>query len=263
MEIKIKRIWAAPETAAGSRYALRLWGRVAGIVALAVLLPLGGTLLTMAMGWPREPILLALCLGTAALAAWLAVGAGRSALRAATVFLLTESDRLFVVDARELCPGGRGALSNLAAAAQVQEFLRRLAAKPFVPYGAWEVLRVDSVRENRTHYALRCELRRAGGQGRAVRQTRLLARGLPDQDLLLRELERRQSWQTTLEPRENRGPLYIALSGAALAACAALCAASHPAVGRLPQQIYFPCLGAAFVALYALVYFIVRYRRGE
>ena len=37
----------------------------------------------------------------------------------------------------------------------------------------------------------------------------------------------------------------------------------HIARDRLPQALYFPCLGAAFAALWALVYFVVRQRRGE
>ena len=55
----------------------------------------------------------------------------------------------------------------------------------------------------------------------------------------------------------------VALSILAFCGFAALCALSHPAVGRLPGGIYFPCLGAAFLTAFFLTYFIIRHRRGE
>ena len=84
-----------------------------------------------------------------------------------------------------------------------------------------------------------------------------------DEELLLRQLERRKSWAGALEAAENRNPFRILASALALLLFAALCVLSHPALGLLPQAIYFPCLGAAFLSLYALVWFILRQRLGE
>ena len=84
-----------------------------------------------------------------------------------------------------------------------------------------------------------------------------------DEELLLRQLERRKIWAGALELAENRNPRFILLSALACAGFSALCVLSHPALARLPQEIYFPCLGAAFLSLGCLVYFVIRQRRGE
>ena len=83
------------------------------------------------------------------------------------------------------------------------------------------------------------------------------------EELLLRQLERRKSWAGALELAENRNPRFILLSALACAGFSALCVLSHPALARLPREIYFPCLGAAFLSLGCLVYFVIRQRRGE
>ena len=55
----------------------------------------------------------------------------------------------------------------------------------------------------------------------------------------------------------------ILASGLFLVVLVALCALSHPAVGQLPDTLYFPCLGLAMVALWIFLYFIIKQRRGE
>ena len=62
----------------------------------------------------------------------------------------------------------------------------------------------------------------------------------------------------------NLSLIHICILVSVLACCgfAALCALSHPAVALLPQRVYFPCLGAAFVALCCVVWFSVRQHRG-
>ena len=81
--------------------------------------------------------------------------------------------------------------------------------------------------------------------------------------MLLKEFERRKTWENTLEPAENRNMRYILLSGVGLAVCVIMCVMSHPAVARMPGTIYFPCMGASLIAFCFLFYFIIRQRRGE
>mgnify|MGYP007093067026 CR=1 FL=1 len=88
-------------------------------------------------------------------------------------------------------------------------------------------------------------------------------KGSPDEEWLLRELERRKTWENALEPTENRNPRYILLSGLVFAVCVTLCVLSHPAVGELSGEIYFPCMGASLAAFCCLLYFVIRQRRGE
>ena len=100
---------------------------------------------------------------------------------------------------------------------------------------------MERIRENRSHYALVCQVRHPNR--RMVRRTYFLVKGLEDQELLLRQLERRKSWENDLDAAENRNPFFILLSSLACGGFVLLCVLSHPAVARLPQDIYFPCLG--------------------
>ena len=255
MQGKILNLWLSPDTAKKSRYGWRTLGGILGIAALAVLLTCGGAVWLTASGAPVELLSLVLCLGVSALTVFLALRLGRRSVRDATVFFWMEGDRLFAVDARSLVYHGRDILSHAAAAMEVQQFLQKLAEHPYLPAGADEIRKVERIRENRSQV-------RHPGQ-RTVRRTYFLVKGLEDQELLLHQLERRKSWENDLDAAENRNPFFILLSALACAGFVLLCVLSHPAVARLPQDIYFPCLGLAFAALSVLVYFAIRQSRGE
>ena len=162
MQGAVTHIWMSPDTGKKSRYGPRTLGGIAGIVALAMLLVCGGTALGLSMGWPMELVSLALCLGCTALAVLLAVGLGRRSTGDATVFFLMEGDRLFAMDARRLVYHGRDILSHAAATMEVQRFLRNLAESPYLPAGADEILKVEHIRESRSHYALVCRVVNSG-----------------------------------------------------------------------------------------------------
>ncbi len=59
-----------------------------------------------------------------------------------------------------------------------------------------------------------------------------------------------------------RLPIYAVLCAVALALCIVLCLL-HPALALLPQAIYFPALALALALLYALVWLLMKWRRGE
>ena len=261
MRMTVKQIWMSPDTGKKSRFARRTLGAIAGIAALMLLLVCGGTALMFALHLPRAPFLLALCLGVTLLAIWLAVLAGRRSVQDAALFFLTEDGRLFTLDARSLTQVGHTPLSYALGAIQVQTFLRLFAENPYLPASADEILHVTRIRDNRSHYAIVCQVRRPNGH--TVRKTQLLIKGLEEEQMLLRQLECRMGWEGTLESPENRKPLCILLSVLTCAACTALCVLSHPAVAQLPRQLYFPCLVVAFAALCTAVYFAVRQHRGE
>lgn len=257
----IQMMWAPQPGGRKNRYALYTLGGILGVACLAMLLAVGGTILTLVCGWPVLPVLSVLCLGVAALAVYLAVRTGRRSASEATLFLLTKGDALYVLDARRVLGAGHSALGMAADAVQVQKFLQQVTERAVLPYAAREICRVDSIKESATRYAVRCRLRHPSG--RIDRQTILWQKGLPDEDLLLRQLERRESWENALEPAVNHNPFYILLSALACGGFVAVCVLSHPAVGRLPAGIYFPSLGAAFAALCLVVWFAVRQSRGE
>ena len=261
MLMKVTKIWLSPDSEKKSRYGLRTLGGIVGIAVLALLLVCGGTVLMLSRGWSRELFPLILCLGVTALAVFLAVRLGRRSVQDATVFFLTEEDALFAVDVRQLVRPGHNLPGYAAAAAETQKLLRRIGAQPYLPAGADEVRKVERIKENGSHYVLSCQVRRP--DGRMGKKTYFLIKGCRDEELLLRQLERRKIWAGALELAENRNPRFILLSALACAGFSALCVLSHPALARLPQEIYFPCLGAAFLSLGCLVYFVIRQRRGE
>lgn len=259
--MEIQRSWMSADTGRKSRYAAHMLGGIGAIAALLVLLTAGGTLAGFWLGLPREIYSLLLCLGVTVLGTFLALRLGNRAVAHSTLFFLTVSDRLFALDARR--PEGQHPtpFRLTDSAVQTQKRLRQLARQPVVPMDADEILQVERIRENQDCYAVRCWVSRGGR--RPVRRVYFVHKSLEQLDLLLQELERRTSWQLQLEPVSSHTSLGIAISALALAGFAALCTGSHPALGRLPQEIYFPCLAAAFAAFASLVVFLVRRRRGE
>lgn len=261
MQNQIKHIWMSSDTRRNSRYAVHTLGGILGITLLVLLLICGGTALMFFCGWPSQTFSLLLCLGATALAVTLALGVGRRAARDATIFFLLEGDRLFAMDARRLIPHGRTILDAAAAAAETQQFLRRIAERPCLPAGADEIRRVEQIRENRSHYALVCQVRHSNG--RTARRTYFLFQGLPEQESLLHQLERRKSWESSLEKPDSQTILWFLLSALACGGSAVLCVLSHPGLALLPRELYFPCLGFSFLSLFFLIYGIIRHRRGE
>ena len=165
------------------------------------------------------------------------------------------------MDARGLSNHGNGLLGFAVGTMETQAFLRRQGRQPFIPNRADEILKVLNIKENRSHYAVRCQVRHPDTH--VTRFTYLLIKGDPDEDMLLRELERRKTWENALEPAGNWNLLYILLGGLALAACVTMCVLSHPAVAVMSGELCFPCMGASLAAFCVFLYFIIRQRRGE
>lgn len=258
--MQFKKIWISPDTGKKSRYAWQVLGGILAIVTLMMLLIGGGVALSFQLGAVQKVFDFALCMGVTGLAVWLALRVGWRSVGQATVFFLAEDDKLYVVDARMLSDHGHGLMGYVAGAAQTQAFLRRLSEKPFLPAEADEIAKVGRIRENRAYYAIRCWVRRPGR--RAAKHTYFLVKGYEDEQALLHQLERRKNREIT-QDTENRNGLFLFISTWLLIGFGILCVLSHPAFGKLPQGIYFPCLGAAFVAFYFFVYFLIRIRRGE
>lgn len=259
--MKIKNLWMSPDSGGKSRFGLRSIGGVLGIALLALALAGGGAVLVLRLGLPVQVLGLILCLLVTALVLALALRLGRRTVQDATVFFLTEEDRLFALDARELTDYGRNAVDNLLGAFRTQQLLRELSRRRELPGRAREIVKVENLKDRGGSLAAVCLVRDING--RRFRRSYFLVRGLENEEELIRQLERRKSWKSGLEERDGKGPLYMLLSGACLAVLALLCLLSHPSVGELPGKIYFPCLLGAFAAAVVLVSFLVRRSRGE
>lgn len=126
------------------------------------------------------------------------------------------------------------------------------------PAGADEVRSVERLKEHRTCYTLVCRVR---PPGRAmVRRTYFVGKDMEHLESLLRQMERRERG-VSLELEENRTPFAIVVSILVCCGFSGPCVLSHPAMAKLPQAIYFPCLGIAFLALCCAVWFGIRQRR--
>ena len=259
--MRVKQIWTPPETGGRSRYSMYTLGGIAAITVLSVLLVTCGVFLSAALDLPRESFFLALVCGVTALAVFLALKIGGRSARGTAVILLTEDDRLFFWDTRSVSHYRRGVWGYAAGVLETHRHLRTITGHPFVPTGAEEILNVKHIREHRSYYIICCRTCRPH-RGAAERIC-FLAKGLAGEEPLLRQLERRQSWENTLEAAGSHALLGGLISGAVLALLFALCLLSHPALGKLPQVIYFPCLGATFLAFFFLAYFTLRLHRGN
>ena len=257
--MELKQVWMSRDTQKQSRYSLRTLGGILGMLALVLVL--GGTALGFMLGWPMRLVSVGLWLGVTVLLVVLALRLGQNTVRDATLYFLTRDDRLFVADARQLAGMGHSALDWAKGTVRVQQRLREMARSPVLPAAAEEILRVEQIRENRTGYAVTCQLRRFDQT--VTRRTCFVIRGLEDQGTLLHLLELREGWSGSPELRENHTLHGLLLNILAAGIAGVLCVLSHPAVGQLPVGIYYPCLAAAFGAVCGAVWFGVRQHRGE
>lgn len=259
--MQIKQVWMSPDTRDRRPYGLRLLGGMLGIAGLIVLIILGGTAISFYLGLPQKMGALALVLGATALGTVLALGLGRRAVQDATMFFLTGDDRLFAMDARALSDHGHDVLGYAKGAMETQKFLQCLADQPYIPAGADEILLAKEVRTYRRCHVLRCLVRHPNRQ--VVPKTYILPKGYAQEKALLCQLEGRRDPDPGPEPDLAPQTFLLLLSSLSLVALIGLCVLSHPAVARLPQAIYFPCLALALFAFYGMVYCIIRRRRGE
>ena len=64
--MKIEQIWMSQDTEKKNRYGLQMLGGIVGIVVLALVLILGGTVVGFQLGLPMKLVSVILCLGVTA-----------------------------------------------------------------------------------------------------------------------------------------------------------------------------------------------------
>ena len=259
--MELKHIWTSGNTRIGSRYAVKVLGGSLVLAVLAAALVAGCTTLLYRLGLMNEWVTLVLCLAVTALIVVAAFRLRRSVQRDRTIFYLTEDDRLFVLDAASQYRHTGGVLGMAEGAIKTEQFLNENACRPVLPAGADEILLAKEVRTYRRCHVLRCLVRHPNRQ--VVPKTYILPKGYAQEKALLCQLEGRRDPDPGPEPDLAPQTFLLLLSSLSLVALIGLCVLSHPAVARLPQAIYFPCLALALFAFYGMVYCIIRRRRGE
>ena len=149
--MEFKKVWMSPETGKRSQYGYRTVGGILGIVLLMTLLLFGGTFLSLSMGIEQKGFSLLLLLAVSGLGIGLAILMSRRSIQDATIFFLTEDDRLWVMDARSLSNHGEGFLGFAIGAMETQAFLRKQGSRPFLSNRADEIGKVLNIKENRSH----------------------------------------------------------------------------------------------------------------
>lgn len=258
--MEVKQIWMSPGSGKNNHYALHLGLGIIGIAMLILFLVGVGTVMSFSLGFPRKTAAVGLCVGCTILAAVLARKLGTYANNGAAVFFLTADDRLFAIDARGLPFWDGNVLSRTQTAVQIQEYLRRLARKPAVPSEASEICKVLSLRERPWGYRVICQVRRPGRQ--IFRAAFSFSSKWEGAEQLLRQLERRETWQSRKPAAKNRIPaLLAALAGAVI--LLGVCILSHPAQGILPEELYYPGLAGEVAAVTLVSIFWTMHTRGE
>ena len=259
------KVWMSHRTQQKNHIAVQMLSGLFGILALAFLLILGTAGLILLTDEYREAAAFILCLFITSVVIFLAFRLGRSQHRDATIFCRDDEDRLYVLDVRQWSRYRRGLTGSIQTFVEIEKNLEAIKNEVekanIVPPGAVEILKVESIKEHPGSYSLVCWIRNS--QEKTGKWTYHLVRGYEDEEELRYLLERKRTWNNAVELKESRNPVCIFLSLAALVIFGMLCLGSHPYFGILSQVLYFPCLGGAMFSLSSMIYFIIKYRRGE
>lgn len=259
------KVWMSPGTKKSKHYAARLVAGIVGIILLAAVLLGGGVFLMFHFEELKLVISVALCLGVTALIIWLAFRVGRKSMQDVTFFVQDEQGRMFVIDARDYVREKRGIPGLIHMAADTQKQIEKIKDYVNKMYDlamvAPQILFVESIKENGDAYVLLCRVRFPGNV--EARRTYFLVKGYEQEQELLWALERQRYRENAWEVKEDKKPFWIFGNSLLLAAAVMVCVLSHPAVGVLALNVYFPCLGIAFLLLTVLIYLIVKRHRGE
>ncbi len=264
------KVWMSQNTKNDNKYTVRL---ILPLIAMVVLLPVvtfGMMIIIKEFGLSIEIASTITFIVLTAIIVCIALNMGKMANRDALIFCQDDEHNLFAINARNFVNMHRGIYRYAKMASDVQKALKNIKENQILERQmmqensltglAPQIISVESFKPNNKGYSAVCKVRYPNGNtGKA---TYLIEDGYENQSELIAAFERKKSAYSP-EVKVNYNPLKIIISLLALGTCAAVCVMSHPAVGSLPEKIYFPFLGAAFVMLFPVMYFIIKQKRGE
>ena len=265
------KIWMSEITGQSeNKYAVRMVLGILGCIILAMFVAAIGAVVSIKMEENKEVVsLLSLLVGTL-LIVWCAVRIGKMSVRDTLIFCKDENDTMFVVNLRDKVRHRKGLAGYTVMAAETERLQTQLKNDGILEERmkdgtigriANEILSVRNIKPQKDGYSIVCNVRFSNG--RTGKATYLLYRGYDQEDELLHHLERRLHREVSGEVEKNPYPVRIAVSALALVVVVILCVLSHPAMAILPDAIYFPCFGLAYVPLCIMLYYIIKQRRGE
>ena len=195
------KIWMSENIRQNNKYASRTVGFTLACVAVAMILTVGGTFLSLYKGWDMRSVSMVMCIGVTVLVVVLALRAGKAANRDALIFCRDDNDALFVVNATNYARGGRGMAGFARKAAETQKVLEVMRRDRFLEkymsqekslHGLeTEILSVEKLKTTASGYVAVCRVRfRNGNTGK---QTFTISKGYEREAELIFELERRRA----------------------------------------------------------------------
>lgn len=178
----------------------------------------------------------------------------------AVIFCRDEEGHLYIIEAYNFVRQLRGITRTLEIQRKLNKIKQQLE-KDVLPPEAIEILKVIVMKKHAEYCSLVCQVRFHNGN--TGKRTYILVNGYEDEGELLYILEKMRSVDNLLEIKVSKYRNYVLLSSLVLVILVILCFCSHPYIGILPQAIYFPSLGLAFLTLFFVVYYISKYRHGE
>lgn len=258
------KTWMTPQTKVKNGYTKKLYINLLKlIVALLVLLSVMAILtfgILIHVVRYKEVLMFFTWIIMVALIGYAVWMAGHRLRSDAVIFCRDGDGCLYIMEAYNFVRHLRGIGRAIDIQNKLNEIKQQLE-KDILPPEAIEILRTNAMKERSYYYSLVCQVR--FHNGRTGKRSYILVKGYENEGELLYILEKMRTAENLLEIKENKNRIYVLISLLALAILVVLCICSHPYFGLLPQVIYFPCLGFAFITLLFTVYFIGRYRRGE
>lgn len=195
------KIWMSENTRQDNKYASHILGSTIACVAVAMVLMVGGTFLSLYKGWDMKAVSMVMCIGVTALVVGLALRTGKAANRDALIFCKDDNDALFVVNAANYARGGRGMAGYTRKAVETQKVLEVMRRDRFLEkYMSQEkslhgletqILSVEKLKTTASGYVAVCRVRfRNGDTGK---QTFTISKGYERESELIFELERRRA----------------------------------------------------------------------
>lgn len=201
------KIWMSENTRQNNKYASRMVGFTLACVAVAMILTVGGTFLSLYKGWDIRSVSMVMCIGVTVLVVVLALRAGKAANRDALIFCRDDNDALFVVNATNYARGGSGMAGFARKAAETQKVLEVMRRDRFLEkymsqekslHGLeTEILSVEKLKTTASGYVAVCRVRfRNGNTGK---QTFTISKGYERESELIFELERRRAGEVPVK----------------------------------------------------------------
>lgn len=197
-----------------------------------------------------------------ALAIWYAVRSGNRMVAHAHVFFLTEEHELFYVDARSRQRPSMhdGVLGAIEMYADVDKVLQRIKSTGEIPELARKILWVKNIRERSQDASIVCRVQTQ--KGIELDETLFVSYQLPDVESLMLELESRKRAHGP-EARADKNLPRMFISLVFMIGFCILCFLSHPYQAYLPDNFYYPSMALTVVALWFVLYYFLKHRRGE